>query len=140
MQLHRLTTREQFQAVLASTPIAKTEHFVMHRMDIGCADGSTSASADRLFPDHAGAWLGGLVPKRWARRSVTRHLIKRQIYAAGVAVGDLLHPANAYLVRMRKDYPRQRFPSAASDVLRQAVHQEIRQLFDKATRTRGISP
>src|SRR5256885_7500066 len=27
------------------------------------------------------AWLGAMVPKRWARRSVTRHTIKRQIYA-----------------------------------------------------------
>ena len=29
-------------------------------------------------------WMGALVPKRWARRAVTRNAIKRQIYSVSV--------------------------------------------------------
>jgi ribonuclease P protein component len=36
------------------------------------------------------AWLGAMVPKRWARRSVTRHTIKRQIYAVSSDYEDAL--------------------------------------------------
>jgi len=130
MQARRLKTREQFQAVLACPPFARTEHFVMHRlvMDTACAQ----PGLVEAFPAD-GPWLGAMVPKRWARRAVTRNLIKRQIYNVAAQQATVL-PAAAYLVRMRGDFSRARFKSAASDPLRTAVRAEIEQLFRKVSR------
>ena len=69
-----------------------------------------------------------MVPKRWARRAVTRNLIRRQIYA----VGERLQPplaAGAHLVRLRAAFAPAQYPSAASVALQRAVRAELCQLF-----------
>ena len=68
-----------------------------------------------------------MVPKRWAKRSVTRHVIKRQIY--GVAELLLPQESAAYLVRLRSGFSRQQFLSSSSDVLKQAVRAELLSLM-----------
>lgn len=139
MQALRLKTQPQFQAVLACAPVARTEHFVMHRLDLqmGSELSAPAAASGPLFPA-GGLWLGAMVPKRWARRAVTRNLIKRQIYSIGEQRQAL--PADAaYLVRLRSAYDRQRFRSAASDLLRAAVRSEIEQLFERSCKDRRVS-
>ena len=79
------------------------------------------------------AWLGAMVPKRWARRSVTRHTIKRQIYAVG-SEHETLMLQGAHVVRLRSGFDRRQFVSATSDVLRQAVRAELQQLFAYAAK------
>lgn len=135
MQARRLKTRQQFQAVLACAPLARTEHFVMHRMVLettGTGAAPVAAASAMPFPLD-GLWLGAMVPKRWARRAVTRNLIKRQIYSVAAEQRPAL-PAAAYLVRLRSGFDRLQFKSAASDALRAAVRREIEQLFAKAAR------
>ena len=69
-----------------------------------------------------------MVPKRWARRAVTRNAIRRQIHA----VGESLQPplaADAHLVRLRAGFARSQFPSASSTALKAAVRAELLQLF-----------
>lgn len=78
-------------------------------------------------------WLGAMVPKRWARRAVTRNTIKRQIYAVGATFEDRL-PQAAHVVRLRTAFDRKQFVSATSDQLRQAVRTELVQLFAYAVR------
>lgn len=78
-------------------------------------------------------WLGAMVPKRWARRAVTRNTIKRQIYAVGATFEDRL-PRAAHVVRLRTAFDRKQFVSATSDQLRQAVRTELVQLFAYAVR------
>ena len=74
--------------------------------------------------------MGIVVPKRHAKRSVTRQLLKRQIRAAfAEAIGM---PPGLWVVRLRSPFDRQKFPSAASDALRQAARAELAQLLDKA--------
>ncbi len=65
-----------------------------------------------------------MVPKRWARRAVTRNAIKRQIYTVSA---DLLHnyPQAAFVVRLRKEFSRKEFFSATSDYLKEAVRGEL---------------
>lgn len=70
--------------------------------------------------------LGLVVPKRHARRSVTRQLIRRQMRAA-VARRPL--PAGDWLLRLRSGFDPARYPSAASAALRAAVRSELDQLF-----------
>ena len=72
--MQRIRNRAQFQAVLAGPPVAKTAHFALHRAAL---DGEHEGRP--LFAV-ADAWLGVLLPKRWARRAVTRNAIRRQIY------------------------------------------------------------
>jgi ribonuclease P protein component len=134
MQARRLKTRQQFQAVLACAPFARTEHFVMHRMVLETAGTSSAPVAATAMPFPVdGLWLGAMVPKRWARRAVTRNLIKRQIYSVA-GEQQLALPAAAYLVRLRSGFDRLQFKSAASEPLRAAVRHEIEQLFARAAR------
>lgn len=124
--IERLRSRQQFQAVLAGAPVAKTPHFALHRLPLGASE-----APDALFP-HAGPWLGVLLPKRWARRAVTRNTIRRQIYATAEPVAGAL-PAAAHVVRLRSEFSRQRFVSATSEPLKAAVRAELLQLWSRAT-------
>jgi ribonuclease P protein component len=78
-----------------------------------------------------GVWMGAMVPKRWAKRAVTRNAIKRQIYIAGTRAEPHLQPA-AHVVRLRAGFDKKLFPSATSDALKQVVRCELDQLFAKA--------
>lgn len=123
----RLRNRAQFQAVLAGPPVAKTAHFALHR---GALDGAHDGRP--LFAT-ADVWLGVMLPKRWARRAVTRNTIRRQIYEVARALpGDL--PQAAWVVRLRSEFSRKVFISATSDPLRQAVRAELQQLLGKVMR------
>lgn len=72
--------------------------------------------------------LGLVVPKRHARRSVTRQLIRRQMRAA--VCRRPLH-AGQWLLRLRAGFDPRRYPSAASQALRLAVRGELDALFER---------
>lgn len=143
--MQRLKTRPQFQAAMAGGTVSRTAHFALHRLVLG----AQSQSAESQLPSGPGSlpsvqrpqalfvmpdvWLGAMVPKRWARRAVTRNTIKRQIYAVGATFEDRL-PQAAHVVRLRAAFDRKQFVSATSDQLRQAVRAELVQLFAHAVR------
>ena len=62
-------------------------------------------------------WLGLVVPKRHARRAVTRNLLKRQLRAAMGRHGASL-PAGLWVVRLRAPFDRAEFLSPGSTALR----------------------
>lgn len=80
-------------------------------------------------------WLGMVVPKRHARRAVTRNLIKRQIREA-IASADRVAalPPGLWVVRLRAGFEAQRFSSPASDTLRDAAAAELKALLEQASR------
>lgn len=124
--MQRLKTRAQFQAVLAGATVARTAHFALHR----CALDSESSA--QLFASDD-VWLGAMVPKRWARRAVTRNAIKRQIYS----VSALPHaglPRAAHVVRLKSAFDRKEFVSASSERLKRAVRAELELLLERAAR------
>lgn len=86
-----------------------------------------------LFPVQD-AWLGAMVPKRWAKRAVTRNAIKRQIYTVSA---DFLpcSPHAAWVVRLRRDFSRKDFASASSKALKQTVRSEVQALMRAGTQT-----
>jgi ribonuclease P protein component len=127
MSLQRLRHRAQFDAVLGSPPAAKTMHFALHLANPLAPD---AASALWVGP---GPWLGVMLPKRWAKRAVTRNLLRRQIYALGTELLPTL-PSRAMVVRLRKAYAREQFPSASSDALKRLARQELTQLFGRLAR------
>jgi len=75
-----------------------------------------------------------MVPKRWARRAVTRNAIKRQIYTVSAAP-DIGLPRAAHVVRLRAGFDRKEFVSASSDKLKGAVRAELQQLLARAARS-----
>jgi ribonuclease P protein component len=86
-----------------------------------------------------GAWVGVLLPKRWARRAVTRNTIRRQIYAICRVHGASLPPA-AHVVRLRSGFDPKVFLSATSVVLKRAVRTELEQLVERAARAAPATP
>jgi len=76
-------------------------------------------------------WMGAMVPKRWAKRAVTRNAIKRQIYGVSVDFESAL-PVAAHIVRLRSGFDRKQFVSATSEELKAAVRLELQQLFARA--------
>lgn len=143
--MQRLKTRPQFQATMSAGTIARTPHFALHRMEL-VAEVADMAANPKTGPGsndpqalfgigsvRTQAWLGAMVPKRWARRSVTRHTIKRQIYAVSTDYEEALRCAS-YVVRLRSGFDRKQFVSATSDQLKEAVRKELQQLFATAER------
>jgi len=76
-------------------------------------------------------WVGAVVPKRHARRAVTRSLIKRQIYAAAERHRDRMAPG-LWIVRLRSPFDRAEFRSAASPALLRRARAELDQLLGAA--------
>lgn len=111
---------------MAGAPVAKTPHFALHLAALASASHGQKA----LFPV-ADAWLGVLLPKRWARRAVTRNAIRRQIYEAARERAQVL-PHDAMVVRLRTEFSRKVFLSATSEVLKRAVRAELDQLLNRA--------
>jgi ribonuclease P protein component len=147
--VQRLKTRAQYEAAMAGGTVSRTPHFVLHRAPLAApsdspeappaptaATGSVAVPEARhgrariLFPVADEAWIGAVVPKRWAKRAVTRNGIRRQIYAVSASYASRL-PAAAHVVRLRTDFARAQFPSAWSDALNSVVRGELLQLFDK---------
>ena len=138
---------------MAGGTVSRTAHFALHRLVLdasGTASAPGAAGAEAptgpgslpttqgpqaLFAVQ-GVWLGAMVPKRWARRAVTRNTIKRQIYTVGATFEARL-PQAAHVVRLRTAFDRKQFVSATSDQLKQAVRAELLQLFGHAARRAG---
>lgn len=122
---------------MAGGTVSRTAHFVLHRAplpaaSVGQGDTGTLTTARRpLFPVTDEPWLGAIVPKRWAKRAVTRNGIKRQIHSVSASLASRL-PAAAHVVRLRMDFARAQFPSAWSEPLKEAVRGELQQLFERA--------
>ncbi len=126
--MRRLQTRPQFQTVLSGAVIAKSAHFALHCRDLLSFEGQASG----IRPVLREPVIGALLPKRWAKRAVTRNAIKRQIFQVVQEFESLL-VGFAYVVRLRQAFDRTRFVSASSVVLRDAVRHELLGLFRAAS-------
>jgi ribonuclease P protein component len=132
-------TKAQFAAVMSGQTVSRTPHFALHRVAllpkaVAALDRPATVSADStptlskpLFAVQD-TWLGVVVPKRWAKRAVTRNTIKRQIYAVSTEPSCSLSVA-AHVVRLRAGFDRAEFISATSDKLKAAVRAELQHLF-----------
>jgi len=155
-----LSQAADFQRLLAVRPRAKTAHFVVHHL----ASSPTTKvwtpkvvqrfiSADTIEPpdlstvvskpvDNSssgacdGVWLGVVIPKKQAKRAVTRNLVRRQMRAAAdrhlASLCDLSGSTGLWLLRLKQGFSRAEFPSADSLPLRRQVRQELDHLFLKA--------
>ncbi len=116
----RLQHKAQFQQGLDQAVVARSPHFVLH------APSGTEAAPDAT-PSH---WIGAVIPKRWAKRAVTRNAIRRQIYQAWAECFTHM-PQGTHVVRLRQNFAIAQFQSASSCALKTAVRQELQQLFSQ---------
>lgn len=134
--VQHLKTRAQFQAVLAGSVLVRAAHFALLQRPVTVAaaptDAATAAAcqpAPLFFSEQL--YVGAMVPKRWAKRAVTRNLVKRQIYSVALQFAGVLPPA-AYLIRLRQGFDSQMYVSASSPQLKAAIRAELLQLFAAA--------
>jgi len=145
----RIVKSADFERVLAAAAKLRSEHFAVHhvpgcpsppakparlrsKMELSTVDAPTEVMAvDDSVP--AERWLGLVVPKRHAKRSVTRSLFKRQIRAA---MGRHAHAlaGGLWVVRLRAPFAKAAYPSAASTALQRVARAELDRLFADAAR------
>ena len=125
---------------MAGSTVSRTVHFALHRAELDAGVVTPKSPELQIAPSQAlfvvrDVWLGAMVPKRWAKRAVTRNAIKRQIYNISTEFESTFSMA-AYVVRLRAGFDRKHFVSATSDALKDAVRLELHQLLAKfAVRT-----
>lgn len=151
--VRRLQRSIDFERVLKTRSRASSTHFAVHhlasppaprgtggvqmvdRSSLELSTGSAPAAAppvdDSELRAIASVWLGAVVPKRHARRAVTRSLLKRQIRNV-VADGAAALENGLWVVRLRAPFDRAAFPSAASDLLRQQARSELQAVLAAA--------
>ncbi len=142
-----LTQSSDYTRVLNVAPCARTAHFAAHHLPqrplVGKKAVSTPSAADlstaamleltRAVDESplSGLWLGLVVPKRYAKRAVTRTLLKRHIRAAVAMAATALGPG-LWVVRLRTPFARSEFTSAASTRLASAATAELAMLMAAA--------
>jgi len=161
MTIGRIVRSADFERVLGSPSRVRSNHFAVHHIAACPSRPAKPVKAmarvlstdsvelltggaqiipmpvDDLVVDEqpAAAWLGAIVPKRHAKRAVTRSLLKRQIRAAFDDLPGL--PAGLWVVRLRTPFDRKLFPSASSEALRMAAHDELSALVGRVLARSG---
>jgi len=149
----RVSRSADFERALAMPACARSAHFAIHFVPSATMGASSDADRRKLSTANeqgftqpvdesdAGAvaagcpgemLLGIVVPKRHARRAVTRTLLKRQIRVAAARREAKGTPAGVWIVRLRAPFGRAQFASAASDAICQAARGELDTAFDSA--------
>lgn len=123
--MNSLKTWEEFQTVMSASIISRTTYFSLHS-----CDRHLLAQWDRKYLSEEQILFGALVPKRWAKRAVTRNAIKRQIRSAVFSQNKLLH-SKAYVIRLHKDLKSIQYPSAKSEQLKEVIRNDLKILFEK---------
>ena len=152
-RLDSLSGAARFEAAMACRPCARTAHFMVHHrrgdadrppversvdnpVDRPVGNSGESSEEHPSGPCAPCVRLGLVVPKRHARRAVTRTLVKGQI-RAGMRRHLAALPPGDWVVRLRAPFDRSTFPSARSEALADAVRAEIDRLMADAVRRAG---
>lgn len=139
-----LIHKVDFEALMSAPVWSRSAHFAMHHLarrpkgwheDLGHPPAGIlstdlvttfSAAVDKDFTPPL--WFGQVIPKRHARRAVTRALLKRQVREAFGRRSAAL-PEGMWLVRLRAGFAVAQFRSAASAALAEAARAELETLF-----------
>ncbi len=135
----RLVHKADFERLLATRSRVRSAHFALHHVasgDLRAGPAAKHPVAEKLSTDPEGnsprpvddssadLWIGCVVPKRHARRSVTRSLLKRQIRSALHRHAGRLGGGH-WMVRLCAGFAAQEFVSAHSEALAQAARTEL---------------
>lgn len=148
----RMRASADFERVLAQPAVVANRHFALHalaseprarvnphaepaKVDLLTEPyrGNPIAVDNAQTPGHQAVpprciWLGIVVPKRYARRAVTRSMLKRQM-RSGIERFAASLPLGMWVFRLRSSYDPQRYVAAAPSELRLTVRSEVIQLL-----------
>jgi ribonuclease P protein component len=142
----RLRGAQAFETALAGRPRGRSPHFALHVVSAAASSPAALAVAKANPAELSTARtdegetlvdvvapvprcrLGMVVPKRHAKRAVTRNLVKRQMRAAVARHAASLPPGD-WVLRLRAPLDRKVFTSARSDALAVSVRAELETLF-----------
>ncbi len=143
-----------FQRALGTRPLSRTAHFVLHALlkpepdaqvqaELSTSESSlTEAPVDDLMVDVFR--LGLVLPKKQARRSVTRSLIRHQAREALRRHGQAAWAASddntrleGWVLRLRAPFDKATYPSAASAALNASVRAELDEVWQRLTHPRS---
>jgi ribonuclease P protein component len=143
-----ITQPVDFERVLRTVSCAQSIHFAIHFLSL-----KPSLKTPLRFRDSVTAfnqadqnqiWLGLVVPKRHAKRSSTRNLLKRQIRQAvrcwnwpaldGLIKSNVCLPKGMWVIRLRAPFDQKKYFSATSNELRKVAGQELNFLLEQAVR------
>jgi ribonuclease P protein component len=137
--LHALNTPDQFRRMLGQPAVARHARFAVH-VQPACQPSSTKLSTGASPDSHTGvddslrcapevARLGCVVPKRLARRAVTRVLVRRLARQAAVAAQAQWPQPLWWVLRLTAPIRPEDFPSASSTRLRAQLRQDLDRVF-----------
>ena len=146
LAVRRLVHKADFVRLLNVSAKERSTHFAVHHLAIAplpparrLADAESpklSTDDEQVLPQDVdnspdALWIGCVVPKRHARRSVTRSLLKRQIRNALQRHAGAL-PRGQWLIRLRSAFAPKLFVSAASLALADTIRRELDALLSRA--------
>jgi ribonuclease P protein component len=140
----RIVDSADFQRVLQCAQRSRSPHFALHHLAARpgqppeavvpkLSTAGAPQAGDSVDDLSDPLWLGAVLPKRHARRAVTRALLRRQIRSAVERHASALS-GGLWVVRLRAPFDVAQFPSAASEALRRAARQELDGLLARAAR------
>ena len=139
----RLIHKADFERLMSAPVWSRSAHFALHHvagLPQPASGGGARPARDKLSTELCSKedsivdnsalqiWIGAMVPKRHARRAVTRNLLKRQIREAFACHAASMR-RGLWLVRLRQPFAPKDFPSARSSRLADAARLELDQLL-----------
>jgi ribonuclease P protein component len=121
-----------FERVLGTLSCARSVHFSVHFLACLPSQKKTFYFAQEISK----IWLGVVVPKRYAKRAVTRNLVKRQVREAVICRSSLSGvqglKKGLWVLRLKAPFNLEVYPCASSVALRRCVAEELDVLLNKA--------
>jgi ribonuclease P protein component len=114
--IDHIVDKEIFREVLETGIFASSEHFALHKLKSGEGENQRNLK------------VGVVVPKRWAKRAVTRNAIKRQIYIVAAELA-YKHQLEKHVVRLSRAFDKKIFLSPTSKDFKKAIKKEILFLY-----------
>ena len=122
-----------FQLTMANGRQVRSTHFVLHQWQ-GVHQPHAGPGFEKAPALIAEKRLGVVVPKRLAKKAVTRNLIRRQAKSL-MQLAQAQVPTAFYVVRLRSSFSTREHLSASSRGLKQAVRHELTQLMNQIKAT-----
>jgi ribonuclease P protein component len=132
----RLRSWDDFQKVMREGEIvSRSQFFVLHLTTDEKFNSDLNLSQKPLHVEGSKKEVqmraGALVPKRWAKRAVTRNTLKRLIYAH-LELNELFWPkTHVMVIRLKKEIGKKEFISATSSYLKTTINADLTELFKK---------
>lgn len=117
--IEHIVDKKIFQSVTHIKADSMSEHFALYRIK-NAAINQTHVSSNLK--------VGLIIPKRWAKKAVTRNTIRRQIYAV-TAKFSLEYENEMHVVRLFKAFDRSIYQSPTSLRLKIDVRRELLNLY-----------